>query len=53
MHKRIMSHWIELLNREVDQQKQSPQAQEMIIWAENYLDHHQAARVRLSQAEIS
>ena len=53
MPKRIMGHWIELLNREVDQQKQSLQAQEMIIWAENYLDHHRAARVRLSQAEIS
>ena len=53
MPKRIMSHWIELLNREVDQQKQSLKAKEMIIWAENYLDHHRAARVRLSQAELS
>ncbi|MAD61191.1 MAG: hypothetical protein CMH49_06750 [Myxococcales bacterium] len=53
MPKWIMSHWIELLNREVDQQKQSLKAKEMIIWAENYLDHHRAARVRLSQAELS
>ena len=48
----IVTPWKEQLNREVVINKRLAQAQPIITWAQDYLDHRRAARVQLSQKEL-